>query len=141
MANKFDYSGDGTLGRLLTRLKSTLAGYAKQSEVDRLSEAIADLELGGNAGTLTGIQSVLTDIVTFLKAVPFDDTVVSASDLDDIQSKIDALGLGDNGGTEEPEQPDEPTETVSATFSNGELVISGVTVNSATFSDGVLAVA
>lgn len=44
MANKFDYSGDGTLGRLLTRLKSTLAGYAKQSEVSDLSEAIADYD-------------------------------------------------------------------------------------------------
>lgn len=43
MANKFDYSGDGTLGRLLTRLKLTMAGYAKQSEVSDLSKAIADL--------------------------------------------------------------------------------------------------
>ena len=107
-----------------------------------LIEKNAIENLGGNVGTVSAIQSVLTDIVTFLKAVPFDDTVVSASDLDDIQSKIDALGS--NNGTDEPEQPnepDEPTETVSATFSGGELVISGVTVNSATFSDGVLAVA
>ena len=124
------------------------SGCAKQEEVDKLSKEIADLELGGNAGTLTGIQSVLYDIITFLKAVPFDDTVASASDLDDIQSKIDALGAG--GGTDEPEQPDEPDEpdtpdepieTISATFRDGELVISGVTANSATFNGGVLAVA
>ena len=49
MANKFDYSGDGTLGRLLTRLKSTLAGYAKQSEVADLSEAIADQQTAINS--------------------------------------------------------------------------------------------
>ena len=93
---------------------------------------------------VTEIKTILTDIVTFLKAVPFDDTVVSASDLDAIQSKIDALSVG--GGTDEPEQPDEPdtpdepTETVSATFSGGVLAIIGVTVNSATFTGGVLAV-
>ena len=121
---------------------------AGQEEVDQLSKAIADLELGGNAGTVSAIQSVLYDIVTFLKSVPFDDTVASASDLDNIKSKIDALGTG--GGTDEPEQPDEPEEpdtpdepieTISATFRDGELVISGATVTTATFSNGVLAVA
>jgi hypothetical protein len=78
-----------------------------EAAVDGILEAIDDLELGGNAGTVSAIQSVLSDIVTFLKAVPFDDTVVSASDLDEIQSKIDTLGSG-NGGTNELEQPDEP---------------------------------
>ena len=59
MANKFDYSGDGTLGRLLTRLKSTLAGYAKQSAVDQLSEAITDLERAkiSKTGITLGLHS------------------------------------------------------------------------------------
>ena len=85
---------------------------------------------GGSGGTtVSDLKSILTNIVTFLKAVPFDDSVVSASDLDDIQSLIDALGS--SGGTEEP---------ISATFSDGALAISGVTVNSATFTGGVLAI-
>lgn len=91
----------------------------------------------GEDSTVTEIKSIFTDIVTFLKAVPFDDTVASASDLDAIQSKIDALSTGDTGGDD---AGDEPTETVSATFSGGALAISGTTVNSATFSNGILAV-
>lgn len=42
MSDKFNYSGDLTLGRLFTRLKTTLSGYAKQSEVDSLSGKIDD---------------------------------------------------------------------------------------------------
>ena len=62
MANKFDYSGDGTLGRLLTRLKSTLAGYAKQSEVADLSNAIADLEESIDGATSPAYAETVDDM-------------------------------------------------------------------------------
>ena len=116
-----------------TTLKET-GKAADAAEVGKrlssLSEEIANIPTGG--APVSDLKSILTNIVTFLKSVPFDDTVASASDLDAIQSKIDALGSG--GGSEEP------TETVSAVFSDGVLAISGATVNSATFTGGVLAV-
>ena len=130
--NTGNYLTDKDLDTTLKEVGKAADAAAVGDALSTLSEEIADLELGGNTGTLAGIQSVLTDIVIFLKAVPFDDTVVSASDLDAIQSKINALGFG--GGSEEP------TETVSATFSDSVLTISGATVNSATFTGGVLAV-
>lgn len=101
-----------------------------REDISSLSEEIANIPTGGTP--VSDLKSILTNIVTFLKAVPFDDTVVSASDLDAIQSKIDALGSGGGSG--------EPTETVSAAFSDGVLAISGATVNSATFTGGVLAI-
>lgn len=42
MADMFNYTGETTLARLFARLKAALSGYAKQSEVDELSEAIGD---------------------------------------------------------------------------------------------------
>ena len=111
---------------------SQLGGVQPAAKTDAMTQAVGVDASGAlfTAGTpVSDLKSTLTNIVTFLKAVPFDDTVVSASDLDDIQNKIDALGS--SGGTE---------ETVSAAFSDGVLAISGVTVNSATFTDGVLAV-
>lgn len=111
----------------LTEAGKAADASAVGERFSQLSEKIANLPTGGVP--VSDLKSILTDIVTFLKAVPFDDTVVSASDLDDIQNKIDALGS--SGGTEEP---------ISATFSDGALAISGVTVNSALFTDGVLAI-
>lgn len=114
---------------------SQLGGVQPAAKTDAMTQAVGVDASGAlfTAGTpVSDLKSILTNIVTFLKAVPFDDTVASASDLDAIQSKIDALGSG--GGSEEP------TETVSAAFSDGVLAISGATVNSATFTGGVLAV-
>lgn len=118
------------LDNTLTKEGKAADAAAVGNALSTLSEEIANIPTGGTP--VSDLKSILTNIVTFLKAVPFDDTVASASDLDAIQSKIDALGSG--GGSEEP------TETVSAVFSDGVLAISGATVNSATFTGGVLAV-
>lgn len=56
--NKFNYSGDVAVRRLLAKLKTVLSGYAKQSEVNSLSSAITDY------GTLT--LGVHTDGLVYL---------------------------------------------------------------------------
>lgn len=90
---------------------------------DNLKEDLNDLKeqgISGGSASVTGLKSILTDMVTFMKSVPFDDSTASATDLDSIQNKIDKLSESEtppSGGDEEPdepnppiEEPDEPTE-------------------------------
>lgn len=78
-----------------------------------LSEEIANIPTGGTP--VSDLKSILTNIVTFLKSVPFDDTVASASDLDAIQAQINALSGGSSAG-----------ETISISYDGTTATIIGL---------------
>ena len=132
-----DYWWDGTAVQEL-EVKVDLSGYAKQAEVDSLSEAIADLEnkIPTKVGGLTAAQISALDgmfkITSFTKDPTAEYTAFKAA-------------FGIEGGTDEPDIPDEPTMTltsISVIYSGGEVAVgtaltdlTGIVVT-ATYSDG-----
>lgn len=84
-------------------------GSTKEDLLDFLDEYFRENPVGGQA-SVAGLKTILTDMVTFLKSVPFDDDTANASDLNALQNKINMLG-----GSDEPTDPVITLVSISAT--------------------------
>ena len=94
-----------------TEIDDTLTVSGKAADAAAVGARLSSL----SGVPVSDLKSILTNIVTFLKSVPFDDTVASASDLDAIQTQINALSGSSSTG-----------ETISISYDGTTATISGL---------------